>query len=89
MKNGKLFEQIIWSDGENTVTLSRTMNANYDIIDGEIEIHSAGGDGDDYKFDGPSAEELEALLEDDDFVESETFEDLGLEQIDYVLEEAA
>ena len=87
MKTGKLFEKIIWSDGENTVTLSRTMNAVYHIADGSIEIQQASGGDDDYEFDGTRAEELEALLDGDDFVESETFEGLGLEQVEYILEE--
>ena len=49
MKTGKLLEQIVYTDGENKITLSRTMTAEYNIVNGEIEIEWAGGDGDDYE----------------------------------------
>ena len=87
MKHGKLLEQIVWTQDLNTITLTRTMDAVYNIVDGKIAIESAGGDGDEYEFDGPDAEELEALLDDELFVEAETFEEMGFEQTDYILEE--
>jgi hypothetical protein len=90
MKTGKLLEQIVYTDGENKITLSRTMTAEYNIVDGEIEIEWAGGDGDDYEFEGPRAEELEDIyLNDDNFEESETWYNLGFEEGDQTLQEVA
>jgi hypothetical protein len=87
---GSLFERIVWSKGENTITLTRTMNADYTITNGKIEVDYAHGNGDDeYEFDGPDSEELQSLLDDDDFIESETFEDIGFEQTEYTLMECS
>ena len=90
MKFGKLFEQIVYTDGENTIRLSRTMKAEYSIVDGEIEIEWADGNGDDYEFQGPRAKELENIyLNDDNFEESETWYHLGFEEGEQTLEEVA
>ena len=90
MKQGDLLETNVWSDAENKVTLTRTYTALYDIVDGEVEMNEflACGDGDDYEFEGPRAEELESLVDSDDYIENETFEELGFES-DCFLEETA
>ena len=88
MRKGKLLETNVWSDAENKVTLTRTYTAFYDIVDGEVKLNEflTLGDGDDYEFEGPRAEELESLVNSDDYIENETFEELGFES-DCFLEE--
>ena len=92
MRKGDLLETNVWSDAENKVTLTRTYTAFYDIVDGEVEMDmDAGvkcGWDDEIEFEGPRAEELELLTNDDDYVENETFEELGFES-DYFVEEIA
>ena len=90
MRQGKLLETNVWSDAENSVTLTRTYTAFYDIVDGEVEMDmdagvQCGGD-DEIEFKGPRAEELESLVDSDDYIENETFEELGFES-DCFLEE--
>ena len=88
MKKGKLLKTNVWSDAENKVTLTRTYTAFYDIVDGEVKLNEflTWGDGDDYEFEGPRAEELESLVNSDDYLVHKTFEELGFES-DYFLEE--
>ena len=89
MAYGKLVEQIGWTLDTNQIILKRTMNAEYSVVDGEIEVEDADGGDDVLSILGPRSEEIHALVNSDAYIEGESFELLGFEQTEYTLEEVA
>ena len=87
MLNANFVETITWSDDANTVVLTRTFNADYkrDKYDELSIIKVIDTLDQDIDVEGPDSDELNDIINDDEYVEGESFEDFGLEQTDYSL----
>lgn len=87
MLNANFVETITWSDDANTVVLTRTVNADYtmDKYDELSIIKVIDTLDQDIDVEGPDSDELNDIINDDEYVEGESFEDFGLEQTDYSL----
>ena len=87
MLNANFVETITWSDDANTVVLTRTFNADYkmDKYDELSIVNVIDTLDQDIDVKGPDSDELNDIINDDEYVEGESFEDFGLEQTDYSL----